>query len=127
MGATGVPLGGETGGIMGPVGPAGPSGCVPLWQPQFAGGLSPMLTTAGMGSVGLEGAGRAAGPPLGGYIVPFRAQLASPVVVVVWKHRAVGLRPRGGREESSDVQQDIVAMPLTQCAMKDWANESPMQ
>jgi hypothetical protein len=75
----------------------------------------------------LEGAGRGAGPPLDGYIVPFKAQLASPVVVEVWKHRAVGLRPRGGREESSDVQQEIVAMPLTQCAMKDWVNESPMQ
>jgi hypothetical protein len=66
IGETGVPLGGETGGAIGPVGPAGPRGCVPLWHPQSVGGLSAMLMTAGIGSAGFTGAGRAAGPPFGG-------------------------------------------------------------
>jgi hypothetical protein len=60
-------------------------------------------------------------------MVPFRAQEASAVVVEDWKQRAVGLRPRGGRDDSSDVQQDIVATPFMQWAIRDWDIESPMQ
>lgn len=66
IGATGVPDGGETGGAIGPVGPAGPRGCVPLWHPQSLGGVSAILITAGIGNVGLTGAGRAWGVDFGG-------------------------------------------------------------
>lgn len=62
IGETNVPFGGEIGGMIELVGPAGPSGCVPLWHPQSFGGLSAILTTAGIGCVCIVGAGRAIGP-----------------------------------------------------------------
>jgi len=49
------------GGAIGPVGPAGPRGCVPLWHPQPFGGVSPREITAGTGTTGFTGAGRAYG------------------------------------------------------------------
>lgn len=99
---------------------------MPLKQSQSLGGMSPNDTTAGIGS-GFAGAGNANEEPFCGNAVPFIEQTASPAIVDEAKHNAADFTPRGGREESSAVQQEGVPMWPTQWTMSDCFRESPRQ
>ena len=127
IGPTGVCETGAEGTEIGPVGPAGPNGCVPLWHPQFLGGASATLITAGTGTAGFTGAGSANAAPEEGYTVPFSEHDASPVVVLVWKQRAADFRPTGGRDESPSAQEESVPTLFVQWTMRACESESPAQ